>query len=212
MGLTKEVLHSSQASDTPHVIQLIVGLWPGRGLCYISGKGNPFLSLVKLQPIPLGSCSCVRLISEFIRSRKIERMSVQLPVPAGHFGGGKVTHGGLPGKVTTQHVLPGQSVTQTDTGILIAKNASATVTEVPVSLDDADDLVITPGGARHSSLVHHIPPGTTLDVTDMRLRHIGADGKLIADFGVLNRRRGEEPLMPNNVNRVGRGDPKPTSA
>ncbi|MCJ1320397.1 hypothetical protein MMC15_005736 [Xylographa vitiligo] len=134
-------------------------------------------------------------------------MSVQLPVPAGHFGGGKVTHGGLPGKVTTQHVLPGQSVTQTDTGILIAKNASATVTEVPVSLDDADDLVITPGGARHSSLVHHIPPGTTLDVTDMRLRHIGADGKLIADFGVLNRRRGEEPLMPNNVNRVGRAAP-----
>ena len=169
-------------------------------------KGTRFFLSSSPEASLLPPCILSGLYQKFIRSQKIERMSAQLPIPAGHFGGGKTTRGGPLDRDTTQHVLPGNSIIQTDAGILIAKDASATVTEVPFSLDDADDLVITPGGARHSSLVHHITSGTTLDVTDMRLRHIGADGKLIADFGVLNKRPGDKPLMPENVNRVGRGD------
>jgi hypothetical protein len=120
-------------------------------------------------------------------------------------GGGKITRGGPLDRDSTQHVAPGQAVLNTEAGIFITKKASTTVAQAKVGPEDAEGLIVTPGGARHSSLVHHIPPGTTLDGTNMRLRNLHADGHVLADFGELHRRPQGKPLMPDNVNRIGPG-------
>ena len=131
-------------------------------------------------------------------------MSVHPAVPA-DLGGGKITRGRPPDQDTTQHVAPGQAVLQTEAGTFITKGASTTIAEVCVGLEDTEELIVTPGGASHPSLVHHIPPGTTLDVTDMKLRHLDTDGQVLADFGALRSRPEGKPLMPDNLSLIGRG-------
>jgi hypothetical protein len=65
----------------------------------------------------------------------------------------------------------------------------------------AADLVLTPGGYRHRSLVHHIEPGHFLDLASGSVRKMDASGREVADFGPLPRRPGDEPLMPGNLSR-----------
>ena len=81
-----------------------------------------------------------------------------------------------------------------------------TVAKVPIGCEATEELILSSCGARHPSLVHHIHPRTTPNVTDMKLRHLDADGQLLADFGVLHSRSGGKPLMPDNVNLIGRGE------
>jgi hypothetical protein len=59
--------------------------------------------------------------------------------------------------------------------------------------------VITPGGVRHSSLVHRIQPGHTIDGTAGRLRLFDHQAKLVTDFGALAARPLHQSLMPGNV-------------
>jgi hypothetical protein len=63
----------------------------------------------------------------------------------------------------------------------------------------ADQMIITPGGARHPSLVHKIEPGHTIDGTARRLRQFDRGAKLVADFGALAARPRDQALMPANV-------------
>ena len=65
----------------------------------------------------------------------------------------------------------------------------------------SDNLVLTPGGYRDASLVHHVPPGTTLALTEGRLQHLRDDGTLIADYGLLQNRAAGRPLHPLNVSQ-----------
>jgi hypothetical protein len=62
-----------------------------------------------------------------------------------------------------------------------------------------DQMIITPGGARHPSLVHKVEPGHTIDGTAGRLRQFDQTAKLIADFGPLAARPRDRALMPGNV-------------
>ena len=63
----------------------------------------------------------------------------------------------------------------------------------------SDNLVLTPGGYRDASLVHHLPPGSVLSTANGRLHHLQADGTLIADYGELQNRAAGRPLHPLNV-------------
>ena len=65
----------------------------------------------------------------------------------------------------------------------------------------AADLVLTPGGYRHQSLVHHIEPDHFLDLTTGNVRKLHVSGREVADFGPLPTRPGDQPLMPRNVSR-----------
>ena len=62
-----------------------------------------------------------------------------------------------------------------------------------------DDIVITPGGARHKSLVHQIEPGHTVDGSGGRFRKMTPTGEVAADLGAIAPRPGNAPLMPANV-------------
>jgi hypothetical protein len=63
----------------------------------------------------------------------------------------------------------------------------------------AGDLVVTPGGYRHKSLVHHIEAGHHLDFASGNARKMHLSGFEVADYGPLPPRPGLEPLMPGNV-------------
>jgi hypothetical protein len=60
-------------------------------------------------------------------------------------------------------------------------------------------LVLTPGGYRDKSLVHHIEPGHKIDASTGRLRVMHPLGHEVADFGVVQERQAGTPLMPRNV-------------
>ena len=62
-----------------------------------------------------------------------------------------------------------------------------------------EDMVLTPGGLRPKSRVHLIEPGHILDETGGRLRKLDPSGQVVADFGTITPRPGNEPLMPGNV-------------
>ena len=62
-----------------------------------------------------------------------------------------------------------------------------------------DHIIMTPGGPRHSSLVHKVEPKHTLDGTAGRIRLFDHTARLIADFGALAERPKDRPLMPANV-------------
>jgi hypothetical protein len=75
------------------------------------------------------------------------------------------------------------------------------VTSVQFSTpDDVTDMLLTPGGYRHKSLVHHVEHGNTLDGTGDRIVQRDATKKVVADHGIVKRREGGKPLMPGNVN------------
>src|SRR4051794_4098627 len=59
----------------------------------------------------------------------------------------------------------------------------------------AAQLVVTPGGVRPRSLVHHVEPEHVLDESDGRIRKLDAAGVPKIDFGPLPRRPGPGPLL-----------------
>jgi hypothetical protein len=63
------------------------------------------------------------------------------------------------------------------------------------------ELVLTPGGYRHKSLVHRIEPGHVLDQASGNIRLNHEAGHEVMDFGPLKIRPGDQPLMPGNVAR-----------
>jgi hypothetical protein len=63
------------------------------------------------------------------------------------------------------------------------------------------DMVLTPGGYRHKSLVRHIEPGHFLDLSTGSIRKMHTSGREVVDFGPLLLRPGVEPLMPHNIAR-----------
>ncbi|WP_054010607.1 hypothetical protein [Arthrobacter sp. ERGS1:01] len=69
----------------------------------------------------------------------------------------------------------------------------------PMAEGATDDLVLTPGGYRRSSLVHQIPPDHYLEAGGGSLKALHASGAELADFGVVEPRTGGRPLMPHNV-------------
>ncbi len=64
-----------------------------------------------------------------------------------------------------------------------------------------DDLVVTPGGYRHTSHVHAIGPGHRLDLARGTIQQMDARGHLVHDFGPLQIKSSGKPLMPGNVSR-----------
>ncbi|HUK41364.1 MAG TPA: hypothetical protein VLX11_09980, partial [Candidatus Acidoferrales bacterium] len=63
------------------------------------------------------------------------------------------------------------------------------------------ELVLTPGGYRHKSLVRHIDSQHVLDFAGGNIRKMHISGYEVSDFGKLTTRPGEQPLMPLNVAR-----------
>jgi hypothetical protein len=97
-----------------------------------------------------------------------------------------------------QLVLPGQALLETSAGTFIVPDSSESTPGASL-VSSEPDFVITPGGQRKRSLVHHIPDGTALDSTNLKLRNVLPSGDLMADFGALKPREGGQPLMPFNV-------------
>lgn len=71
----------------------------------------------------------------------------------------------------------------------------------PAGIGASSELVLTPGGYRSRSLVHHIQSGHVLDAGAGTLKQMRLSGQEVADFGTVEQRQGGQPLMPHNVNR-----------
>jgi hypothetical protein len=63
----------------------------------------------------------------------------------------------------------------------------------------SEELVLTPGGYRKKSLVHHIEPQHMLDFAKGDVKKMHVSGREVADLGRLEIRKSAEPLMPRNV-------------
>src|SRR5580692_10474262 len=96
-------------------------------------------------------------------------------------------------------VSPGEAVRQTPAGdyvvVELASEKGEGTSEMP------EEMVLTPGGLRRASLVHKIEQGNLVDSSGGRFRHLSAAGEVIADFGAIPIKPGNEPLMPANVSR-----------
>jgi hypothetical protein len=94
----------------------------------------------------------------------------------------------------------GQAVRQNEDGTI------SLITEEELHLGKemrmAEDYVITPGGFRPKGRVHLIEPGHLVSGEGGRLRKVHFLGEVVADFGPLIPRPGNEPLMPRNVVRT----------
>ncbi len=96
-------------------------------------------------------------------------------------GGGETPAGMAPADVVAGSQRPARSVM---------------AAQVPV---DAAELVLTPGGYRHKSLVHQVEPEHVLDLATGSFKMMHVSGREVADFGPLQIRPAAEPLMPRNV-------------
>lgn len=73
------------------------------------------------------------------------------------------------------------------------------VTPAPVDVQNKD-LVLTPGGWRPASKVGRVSTGEHISVNNDRLSRVdNATGKVTKDFGIIERKSGNEPDYPNNV-------------
>jgi hypothetical protein len=95
-------------------------------------------------------------------------------------------------------VAPGQAVRRVADGsyVIVPEESPLSSTRSPIM---ADELVITPGGFRHRSMVHQMEPGNVVDMSGDRIRRMDRTGKVVADHGLLIQRPGNKPLMPANV-------------
>jgi hypothetical protein len=110
-----------------------------------------------------------------------------------------ITPGGPRMKSSTVAVEPGKAVQQTSSGgfelVTAAQNMKS-----DGSLATATDLVLTPGGYRLSSVVHHIEAGAVIDAgTQNQFRKLDSKGAVLANLGNLAVRPSGRPLMPLNV-------------
>ena len=109
-----------------------------------------------------------------------------------------IAPGGPRSKDLVHPVGPGEAVRRSESGAhtVVPKDQPASG-EGRSAMDEA--LVLTPGGFRPKSLVHHIEPGHVLRATAGRLQKLHPSGKMLVEFEAIPLRPGNEPLMPRNV-------------
>src|SRR5580704_12396349 len=73
----------------------------------------------------------------------------------------------------------------------------------------AEEHVLTPGGYRPKSLVHHIEPGHAIVARGGRLRKVHPQLGEVADLGPVEHRDTKAALMPANVTHTAPGAPAP---
>jgi hypothetical protein len=118
--------------------------------------------------------------------------------------GGSEPPGMLPGTTATEATEssvgepPGMQPTSATPEKPAPTGISASI-ENPAAPTPDDELVLTPGGYRHKSLVHQIEPDHHLDLSTGRIRKMHKSGYEVADFGELSKRPGPHPLMPDQV-------------
>lgn len=109
-----------------------------------------------------------------------------------------VAPGGPRLRSTTVPVSSGQAVQRNDSGsfevVTAAQNMKSDGT--PAS---ATDLVLTPGGYRKSSVVHHIESGAKIDGAQNHFKKLDIRGAVLSDLGSLASKPAGRPLMPFNV-------------
>jgi hypothetical protein len=73
-----------------------------------------------------------------------------------------------------------------------------------VQLAPHQDSVLTPVGWVHKSQVHHVETGEYLSGDGNRLRKYDRQGKVVADYGVIEQKSGNTPFYPNNAKASGK--------
>jgi hypothetical protein len=109
-----------------------------------------------------------------------------------------IAPGGSRLKSSTVAVDPGQALRRTIAGVLEVVSSGQN-TKPDGSPAIATDMVLTPGGFRASSVVHHIESGAVIDGAGHQFKKMSAHGAMLADLGVLARKATGQPLMPLNV-------------
>ena len=109
-----------------------------------------------------------------------------------------MTPGGPRPKDQVHAVSPGQVVQRTPEGVYIAVDQSLPESSGKES-SMADEMVITPGGFRSSSMVHLIQHGAVLDGAGGHHQMLDKSGKVLADFGSITLKPAGQSLMPGNV-------------
>jgi hypothetical protein len=111
-----------------------------------------------------------------------------------------IAPGGPRPRSSTSAVEPGQAVKRKSTGALeIVSTGVNLKTDGTAAV--ATDLVLTPGGFRTSSLVHHIEPGSVVDGTKNQFKKLSREGTVLGELGALALKATDQPLMPLNVAR-----------
>lgn len=89
--------------------------------------------------------------------------------------------------------------------IACKKEQSGTSADKVVALTDKvqiaphQDSVLTPVGWVRKSQVHHVETGEYLSGDGNRLRKYDRQGKVVADYGVIEQKSGNTPFYPNNT-------------
>lgn len=104
-----------------------------------------------------------------------------------------VTPGGARPRERVHQVGLGEAVRMDDGGNPVI------VPQRPTDPHRVEEMVVTPGGYRHRSLVHLIERGNVLDCRGGHHRQLDSAGRIVADYGVIPTRPGNEALMPANV-------------
>jgi hypothetical protein len=111
-----------------------------------------------------------------------------------------ITPGGPRPRSSTIEVDPGQAVQRSSTGVLEIVSTGRNL-KTDGSPAVATDLVLTPGGFRTSSVVHHVERGAMIDGAQNHFRKLSREGSVLADLGPLNVKTTGRPLMPLNIAR-----------
>lgn len=109
-----------------------------------------------------------------------------------------VAPGGPRPRQSTHHVGPSQLVHEDDEGNLTVRPHIDTE-PVKGTTRMSDELVLTPGGYRRSSLVNHVEPGHVIDMTEGTLRKLDRAGNERAVYGRPPKHDPQHPLMPKNL-------------
>jgi hypothetical protein len=111
-----------------------------------------------------------------------------------------IAPGGPRPKDSAVAVKPGQAVQENAAGQFEVVTAKQNM-KTDGSPATATDLVLTPGGYRSSSMVHHVEPGAVVDSTNNKFRTMDRQGKVLEELGELVLKPAGKPLMPENVAR-----------
>ena len=109
-----------------------------------------------------------------------------------------IAPGGPRLKSSTVAVHPGEAVRESSPGNFEVVTAQQNM-KTDGTAATATDLVLTPGGYRPSSVVHHVEPGHVIDAKGNHFRKLDSKGAVAADLGELVLKPAGKPLMPENV-------------
>ncbi len=107
-----------------------------------------------------------------------------------------LTPAGWAKRSAVRRVRPGETVINTPAGLRVSRPISRGAQEEGITMVQ-DQQVLTPGGWKSRSLVHHVPPGQRVQRAGDRLQLLRSDREQPIDVAELPHKRAGRPLQPH---------------